>query len=208
MALDEELLARNARGGENEDSSPEQESSQDRVGKFNAGRAAAAKAASSASTSGLAKAVPGPAGLATRAALMMAKKNQPKSADQSSTGNGNPATSNLLKAAWQNIIPTFGLSVIWIDIHIILSQVLGKDLFCSLGSEWLPKGTPRNLDGAKRSLGLTEGMGVGCLNIGCLVIFLSVLVVIAMIVTGINNPLEVIKNIFATLWCAIGNCEK
>lgn len=208
MALDEELLARNARGEENEDSSPEQESSQDRVGKFNAGRAAAAKAASNRANESLIKSLPGPAGLAARAALLAAKKNQEKSAEKGSVGNGNPATSSLLKAAWQNIIPTFGLSVLWIDIHIFLSQVLGKDLFCSLGSEWFPKGAPRNLDGAKRSLGLTEGMGVGCLNMGCLVVFLSVLVVIAMIVTGINNPLEVIKNIFATLWCAIGNCKK
>ena len=72
----------------------------------------------------------------------------------------NQGTSSLLKAAWLNIINTFGLSIIWIDIHIFLSQVLGKDLFCSLGEEWLPKGTPRNLDGAKKSVGMTEGMAV------------------------------------------------
>lgn len=211
MALDEELMSRNVRGEEDDESSQEQESAQNRVGKFNAGRAAAERAAKGASgqaLGNLAKTIPGPAGLVAKAAILAAKKNQQKYAEKGSVGDGNPATSSLLKAAWQNIIPTFGLSVLWIDIHIFLSQVLGKDLFCSLGSEWFPKGTPRNLDGAKRSLGLVEGMGVGCLNIGCLIMLLSVLVVISMIITGITNPLLIIKSIFGTLWCALGGCEK
>jgi len=118
-------------------------------------------------------------------------------------------TSNLLKAAWGNLIDTFGLSLIWIDIHIFLSQVLGKDLFCSLGEEWFPKGTPRNLEGAKKSVGMAEGMGVACLNLGCLILVICVLSLIAMIVSGIENPFKAIKAIFGTIWCSvIGGCNK
>ncbi len=119
------------------------------------------------------------------------------------------ATSSLLKSAWTNLIPTFGLSLIWIDIHIFLSQVLGKDLFCSLGEEWLPKGMPKNLEGAKRYASAIEGAGVFGLNIGCLFIILFALSIIAMIVSGISNPLKAIKAIFGGLWCTvIGGCNK
>lgn len=118
-------------------------------------------------------------------------------------------TSNLLKTAWESLIDTFGLSLIWIDIHIFLSMVLGKDLFCSLGEEWFPKGTPRNLYGAKKMVGMTEGMAVFGLNLGCLFIILFVLSLIAMIVSGINNPLKLIKAFLGTIWCSvIGGCNK
>ena len=112
-------------------------------------------------------------------------------------------TSNLLKAAWENLIDTFGLTIIWIDIHIFLSQVLGKDLFCSLGEEWLPKGTPRNLEAAKKYVGLTEKMAVVGLNLGCLILILFALSLVAMIVAAIDNPLKAISAIFGSLWQAI-----
>jgi len=118
-------------------------------------------------------------------------------------------TSNLLKAAWENLIDSFGLTLIWIDIHIFLSQVLGKDLFCSLGEEWFPKGTPRNLEGAKKSVGMAEGMAVTGLNLGCLILVIGVLSLVAMIVSGIENPMKAIKAIFGTIWCSvIGGCNK
>ena len=205
MALDEDLLARNNQDG-NDDSSSE--TSEDSVGRFNSGKSAAAKKASSEAVSGLTKAIPGPAGLAARIALKKAQKELEKSADTTTAGAGNPATSSLLKAAWQNLIPTFGLSVIWIDIHIFLSKVLGKDLFCSLGQEWFPKGTPLNIDGAKKSVGMTEGMAVGCLNLGCLFLIIAVLSIVAMIVTGIENPFIFIKGILGSIWRAMFGGEK
>jgi len=117
-------------------------------------------------------------------------------------------TSSLLKAAWENLIDSFGITLIWIDIHIFLSQVLGKDLFCSLGEEWFPKGTPRNLEGAKKSVGMTEGMAVVGLNLGCFLIVLAALSLVSMIVAGITNPLKAISAVFGSLWCAaIGGCK-
>lgn len=108
--------------------------------------------------------------------------------------------SELLKSAWMNLISTWGLSLIWIDIHIFLSQVLGKDLFCSLGEEWFPKGTPRNLNGAKKSVGMTEGMAVGCLNLGCLFIIIAAFAIIALIVEAILHPLENLGLIFGVIF--------
>lgn len=53
-------------------------------------------------------------------------------------------TSALLKASWENLIETFGLTLIWIDIHVFLNMVFGDKLFCNLGEEWIPEkpGTP------------------------------------------------------------------
>lgn len=50
----------------------------------------------------------------------------------------NESLKNLLKNAWPNIIPTFGLTLLWIDIHFLLNIIFGKKLFCDLGEEWIP----------------------------------------------------------------------
>lgn len=106
-------------------------------------------------------------------------------------------TSNLLKTAWESLIDTFGLSLIWIDIHIFLSMVLGKDLFCSLGEEWFPKGTPKTVDGAKKMVGMTEGMAVVGLNLLVLFLILLALTIIAFIYTAITDPLGTIGSLLA-----------
>ncbi len=124
----------------------------------------------------------------------------------------NPAKKSiagLLKAAWENLISSFGLTIIWIDIHIFLSHVLGKDLFCELGEEWFPEGTPRNVEGAKKSVGITEGMGVACINIGYLLLLLATLAIIALIVSAVKNPFSTLVSIFGDLLCsAVGGCSK
>jgi hypothetical protein len=119
------------------------------------------------------------------------------------------ATSQLLKAAWKSLISSWGLSLIWINIHVFLGQVFGKNLFCSLGEEWLSEEASKNSAGAKKSVGLVEKMGVCCLDLGCLFLIIALLSLVAMIVSGITNPLKAIKALFGTLWCAIiGGCNK
>jgi len=61
-----------------------------------------------------------------------------KAIEKAST-SARKATSGLLKAAWENLIPTFGLTLFWIDIHVFLNMVMGKKLFCDLGEEWIPE---------------------------------------------------------------------
>jgi hypothetical protein len=51
-------------------------------------------------------------------------------------------TSKLLQDAWANLIPSFGLTLIWIDIHFFLNMVFGDKFFCDLGGEWMPAGVP------------------------------------------------------------------
>lgn len=46
------------------------------------------------------------------------------------------ATSGWLRQAWLNLIDTFGLTLIWINVHVLLSFILGDKFFCKLGDEW------------------------------------------------------------------------
>ncbi len=48
------------------------------------------------------------------------------------------ATAGLLKAAWLNLIDSFGLTLIYINLHIFGRSVFGERIFCELGQEWIP----------------------------------------------------------------------
>lgn len=119
------------------------------------------------------------------------------------------AMSSLLKSAWTNLIPSFGLTLIWINIHVCLRYVLGKELFCSLGEEWLPKGMPSNPEGVKKNAVILERIGLFLLDLVAMLVVLVLLSIIAMIVSGISNPLKAIRALFGGIWCAaIGGCNK
>jgi len=54
------------------------------------------------------------------------------------TNAAQQATGQMLKSAWLNIIPSFGLTLIYINAHTFLRAVI-PDFFCKLGEEWVPK---------------------------------------------------------------------
>lgn len=101
------------------------------------------------------------------------------------------ATSQLLKAAWQNLLPTWGFSLLWIDIHVIASVIFGKKVFCPLGEEW----TTGKSKKALKVLKLIEPMGVGLLNLGCLFIIIAISVVIGFIASALDEPFKTLFNI-------------
>ena len=45
----------------------------------------------------------------------------------------------LLRMAWGNLIQSFGLTAIWINIHAFGNMVFGDKVFCPLGEEWQMK---------------------------------------------------------------------
>ena len=47
-------------------------------------------------------------------------------------------TAKLLKSAWINLLDTFGLTLIYINIHVLARKILGGKIFCALGEEWVP----------------------------------------------------------------------
>lgn len=92
----------------------------------------------------------------------------------------------LLQQAWLNIIDSFGLTLIWINLHVFLKWVLGEDLFCKLGEEWLPKqATQAGGDAAKtasKGFGLLEVIVLLILDLIILAVILIILAIIVIIV--------------------------
>lgn len=55
------------------------------------------------------------------------------------------ATARLLRWSWWSIIPTFGLSLIYTNLHAFLGITVGHTFFCELGYEWCPPGVSREV---------------------------------------------------------------
>lgn len=75
---------------------------------------------------------------AARQALNL-KEQAKKKIEEKVAAPARMATSRGLQWAWSALIPSWGLSSIWINIHVFLKSVFGEKLFCKLGEEWLPK---------------------------------------------------------------------
>lgn len=95
----------------------------------------------------------------------------------------NFALARALSLAWEFLIPTFGLSLIWINIHFVAHYFFHSDKFCAFGDEWSKKG-------AKMIPGLeyVEIMGLIALDLLAFVVIL--------VVTGVGAGL--MKSIFSS----------
>jgi len=95
----------------------------------------------------------------------------------------NPAhlgTAWLLRWSWVMLIPSFGLTLIWINIHAFMRILpMGDKIFCKLGDEW--KTGYGHAGGPSRSVGLFEVAGLIFLDLavllGIIILFASVMVI-------------------------------
>jgi hypothetical protein len=139
MSLDEELIARNGQSNEEADNSESDAPDSDISGKSSSSKAAAFQAAKQESRNGVEPESQNDL-LADKVAKgrLQKTKDKAKQAIAVAVSPAKQALSGALKASWENLIDSFGLTLIWIDIHYIASFVFGKDLFCDLGEEWIP----------------------------------------------------------------------
>jgi len=117
-------------------------------------------------------------------------------------------TSKLLQQAWLHLADSFGLTLLWIDIHVWLGSIFGDKFFCKLGQEWLDNNIVSAENEYAKSQGKTLGtvepmVLVGC-NVGCFVILLFIIMIVAMIVGIIENPLKALSAAFGYLWQYFG----
>jgi len=113
------------------------------------------------------------------------------------------ATSRLLRQSWLHLVDSFGLTLLWINVHVFLKMILGEKVFCKLGDEWkigLPAGD--NVKAPKMT-GLAEAMALGALDLLAVCVLIFAFSVVAMIVGVVSNPLEVIKSILGSLWGSV-----
>lgn len=117
----------------------------------------------------------------------------------------NLASSAALKAAWLNIIDSFGGTLIYINFHAFGRFILGEKAFCSLGEEWIPQ-SMRSLSESPsvkskiKKLALVEKMLlilVDAIVLLCLVIIAVMLIVVVKIMT--NGFVENFKLILSIL---------
>lgn len=105
------------------------------------------------------------------------------------------ATDNLLKGAWTNLIISWGLTLLYIDLHFFLNKVVGEKFFGPLGKEWIPVKIKRaGGDQVKRFSGMlkiSEKAGCALLNLLLIAIVIGLLALISLIASFFSNPLKV-----------------
>ncbi|MFA6995316.1 MAG: hypothetical protein WC249_02805 [Patescibacteria group bacterium] len=109
------------------------------------------------------------------------------------TAAANKATGSFLQQCWLNIIDSFGLTLIWINIHVFLGMVLGNNLFCKLGEEWVSSLPPAFGGEGKvnKMTGLVEGMLLALLDTLALALIFFFFVLVAMLVNAVTNPISI-----------------
>ena len=108
-------------------------------------------------------------------------------------------TDEALKFAWENLITSFGLTLIWIDIHVFLNKVFGPTVFRTPGEEWIPDEVKKITDKSKSAsslLRIVEGSGIGCLNLGCFFVVIFILTLISIIGSILSGGLSLIWELF------------
>lgn len=128
-------------------------------------------------------------------------------------------TSKLLQSAWEYLIPSWGLTLIWINIHVFLSWVIGRDVFCKLGDEWLSGAMPgganpaqaamlgQSAGAAKEKIGscanLGESIVLAILDLVALAVIFALLMIIGGLLKIVDNPLEALNALFGWAWSVL-----
>jgi hypothetical protein len=127
-----------------------------------------------------------------------ARNNEANSKAKQSAGKSpnklNQATAYLLKASWLNLIDSFGLTLIYINLHLFGRSIFGDKVFCEMGEEFIPKSLRSSLSSPSvkdkiKKFGLGEKL---------LLIFLDAFVLIAVLLS-FATLLSVIAPYLATL---------
>lgn len=123
-------------------------------------------------------------------------------------------TSNLLSQSWKHLIDSWGLTLIWINIHVFLSYVMGEKLFRKLDHNLVEELVGGGASGVGAMAGAAAGKKpagkssseccalAGC-DLGCLFIILALCGLVAMLVGVISNPLEALSSLLSGIWGAL-----
>ncbi len=133
---------------------------------------------------------------AMRALASQAKNQQQENTEKESNpveeGMKN-ATAELLKQSWINLIPSWGLTVIYLNIHVFGSKI-AKKFFSQPGEEWIKM--PGGGNAITRSLGLFELIALLVLDmlIGLAILVLAVFIYI--LVDAWLHPVQTFWTVF------------
>ncbi len=142
------------------------------------------------------------------------KNEKNKSAKKPEPGlisKGKVALAGALRWCWMpGLELTFGLTLIWINIHWVFNQVF-PSLFCDFGEEWFLRSgveaspaQKRVIKEAGKKFNLVETMGCGCLNLVILFMIITFLGLTSMVLQIFGDPIgfvtEVGKAVLGWVW--------
>ena len=135
------------------------------------------------------------------------KKRAQKKIEEKVTKPINEGTSKLLDMAWNSLVPSCGLSLIWINIHVFLNFVLGDKYFRNLKSGPDFKKVVGDIKSGRvgitkilNEIGISEWIQFAFLDLVALTIVLAVLAIIALMADIIENPLKYIGEMLKFAW--------
>ncbi len=112
------------------------------------------------------------------------------------------ATDNLLKSAWLNLITSFGLTLLYINAHVLLRRVFGPKFFSDLGEEWVPpqakKAGGMAVKEASGLLRIAEKAGCALLNLLVIFLIIAAASLISLIVSIVEEPFKSLFNLISS----------
>ncbi len=137
-----------------------------------------------------------------------AEKNRKFSKKKLLTENLSPISplaislAQLLRQSWILLIKSFGLTLIWINIHVLGNMVFGPKVFCNLGEEWFMRSGVANnpqkkkqIKEAGKKIGLLEKMGCACLNLLFLLVLIIFLALISLPLQILGDPVGFVREV-------------
>ena len=107
---------------------------------------------------------------------------------------GKMITGQMLKTWWSNLIDSFGLTIIPLNLQAWIGFIEGHKFFCKLGEEWKAPGI------FKKAIGWLEVAGLLALDLLIFLIILAIISFLIFIVNVMTHPLENMK----ILWNLFG----
>lgn len=106
------------------------------------------------------------------------------------TAAASKVTAVALRAAWQFLIASFGLTLLYVNFHFLARYLGGSRKFCEFGAEW----SPRTIMTGKPSFGLkyAEFLALFFLDALAIMIILAIAALLGMVVYAITHPCEFI----------------
>lgn len=114
----------------------------------------------------------------------------------------NQLTAQALRFSWLNIPDSFGLTLIYINLHLFGRSILGEKVFCEMGEEFIPKSLRSSIYSPSfsakiKKIGLLEKMLLMFLDLLVLILvllsFATLLSVIAPYLAAFTVAFEVIN---------------
>lgn len=131
-----------------------------------------------------------------------------KAAAGKSPNKLNQITAYLLKASWLNLIDSFGLTLIYINLHLFGRSIFGDKVFCEIGEEFIPRSLRSSLEspsvkdkikkiglGEKLLLIFLDAVALVALLLGFLV-FLQIIAPYLAVLTAYFKTIDFFKGLF------------